>query len=151
LLEGYNAWEIVSGIEAKPVAPATSIQDWEKRETKAKVLLRMSMKDIIIPHIRECKTSSETWETLKGLYETINTNRVIFLKRKLLSIKMEENENIIDYLSRIKDLKDKLGNIGEEVSSSDLVTVTLNGMLHEYQVFITSLVAREKAPSCLMT
>jgi hypothetical protein len=37
--------------------------------------------------------------------------------------------------------------IGEEVSSSDLVTITLNGMLHEYQVFITNLVAREKAPS----
>jgi hypothetical protein len=40
---------------------------------------------------------------------------VIFLKNNLLSIKIEENENIVDYLSRIKYLKDKVGNIGEDV------------------------------------
>jgi hypothetical protein len=62
-----------------------------KRETEAKVQLGISIKYIIICHIRECKTSSETWESLKGLYETINTNIVIFLKIKFLSIKMEEN------------------------------------------------------------
>jgi hypothetical protein len=131
LMEGYNVWSIACGDEAKPVAPAASVQDWERRETKMKVLLRMSVKDNIIPHIRECKTSHETWETLKGLYETTNTNRVLFLKSKLLSIKMGENENISNFLSRIKDLKDKLGDIGEKISSTDLVTVTLNGMLDE--------------------
>eukprot|EP01018_Ginkgo_biloba_P002575 Gb_37655 [translate_table: standard] len=57
---------------------------------------------------------------------------------------MEANENISDYLSRVKYLRDRLGDIGEKVSSSDLVIVTLNGMLHEYQVLITSLVARDK-------
>jgi hypothetical protein len=60
---------------------------------------------------------------------------------------MEENENISNFLSRIKEMKDKLGDIGEKISSTNLVTVTLNGMLDEYQIFITSLVAREKAPS----
>jgi hypothetical protein len=96
----------------------------------------MYVKDNIILHIRECKTSHETWETLKGLYETMNTNRVLFLKSKLLSIKMEENENISKFLSRIKELKDKLGDIGEKIYSIDLVTITLNGMLDEYQMFI---------------
>jgi hypothetical protein len=52
----------------------------------------------MIPRIRECKISSEAWEALKGFYEIVNTIIVIFLKSKLLSIKMEENENIIDYL-----------------------------------------------------
>eukprot|EP01018_Ginkgo_biloba_P029169 Gb_05031 [translate_table: standard] len=147
LMEGYNVWTIVSGTEGKPTTPIASVQDWKKRKTKAKVLLRMFVKYTIIPHIRDCKTSTDTWEVLKSLYEMVNTNRVLFLKRKLLSIKMEENENISHYLSRVKDLRDKLGDIGEKVSSSDLVIVTLNGMLHEYQVFITSLAAGEKAPS----
>jgi hypothetical protein len=60
---------------------------------------------------------------------------------------MEENENISNFLSRIKELKDKLGDIGEKISSTDLVTVTLNGMLDEYQMFITGLATREKAPT----
>ena len=56
---------------------------------KAKVMLRMSVKDNIFPHIRDYKTYKETWEILKGLYETTNSNRILFLKTKLLSMKME--------------------------------------------------------------
>ena len=79
---------------------------------KAKVLLRMSVKDNIIPHIRDCKTSKETWDVLKGLYKTSNANRILFLKTQLLSIKMEANESISNFVSIIKDLSDKLGDIG---------------------------------------
>jgi hypothetical protein len=84
---------------------------------------------------------------LKGLYQTANTNQVLFLKSKLLSIKMEENENVTNFISRIKYLKDNLGDIGEKVSPTDLVTVTLNGMLEDYQMFITGIATRENAPT----
>ena len=110
----------------------------------------MSIKENIILHVKECKRSHETWETLKGLYETTNTNHVLFLKSKLLSIKMEENENIINFLSRIKDLKYEPGDTGENIASTDLVTVTLNGMLDEYQMFITGHASRERAPTFVL-
>jgi hypothetical protein len=41
-------------------------------------------------------------------------------------------------------VKDKLGNIGEIVSSTDIVIITLNGMLEDYHMFITGLATREK-------
>ena len=47
----------------------------------------------------------------------------------------------------LKDLRDRLGDIGEKVSDSDLVMIMLNGMTDEYQVFIPGLSAREKAPT----
>lgn len=150
LMEGNNTWVIVSGAEVKPVSPQAidaAIQDWERQENKAKMILWMTVQDNIIPHIRECKTSKETWDTVKNLYETKTTNRILYLKSKLLSNKMEENESVSDFISRIKDLKDKLGDIGESISSKDLVTMTLNGMLDEYQMFIIVLSAREKAPT----
>ena len=49
---------------------------------------------------------------------------LLFLKSELPSIKMQHNKNICAYLSRVKELRDKLGNIGENESSNDLVTVT---------------------------
>lgn len=107
----------------------------------------MSVKDNIIPHIRDCKTSKETWDTLKGLYETTNTNRILFLTTKLLSLKMETNENISNFISRVKDLSDKLGDLSEKVSNTDLVTIILNGLVQDYQIFVSSLAAREKPPS----
>lgn len=99
LMEGYNVWTIVNGSEVKPTAPQVAVQDWEKRECKAKILLRMSVKDSIIPHIRDITTSTATWTAMKGLYEITNTNRILFLKSKLLSIRMEVNESISDYLN----------------------------------------------------
>jgi len=50
----------------------------------------MIVKENIIPHIRDYNTSKETWDRLKGLYEKTNTNQVLFLKTKLILIKMEE-------------------------------------------------------------
>jgi hypothetical protein len=62
--------------DAAAGALAAQIQDWEKRKNKANVLLRMSLKDSIIPHIREATTSAATWTVLKALYETSNTNHI---------------------------------------------------------------------------
>jgi hypothetical protein len=164
LMEGYGVWNIANGTEPKPVAAtgattpggaiavvggatAAQIQDWEKHKNKAKVLLCMSIKDSIIPHIRDATTPAATWIALKALYETSNTNRILFLKTKLLGIKMDGNESVSSFLGRIKEVKDRLVNVGEIVSNTDLVTITLNGMLEDYHMFITGLTAREKPPT----
>ena len=106
LMEGYGVWTIAKGTKAKPIAIAGAttkqIQDWEKYENKAKVLLCMSVKDSIIPHIREATTSIATWTTLKALYETSNTNHILFLKTKFLGIKMDGNESVSSFLGRLK-------------------------------------------------
>jgi hypothetical protein len=104
----------------------------------------MSVKDSII---REATTSTATWTTLKALYETSNTNHILFLKTKLLGIKMDGNELVSSFLGHIKEVKDKLVNIGEIVSNTHLVTITLNGMLEDYHMFITCLIGRDKPPT----
>ena len=107
ILELFGGWTIVNGTELKLADPAL-IPDWNKREAKAKVTLRMSVQDKIIPHIRKCDTSKKTWDTLKTLYETTDANHILFLKTKLMSIKMEANEGVSKFISRIKDLSDSL-------------------------------------------
>ena len=83
---------------------------------------------------------------MKDLYEIRNTNRLLFLKRKILSINMVENEIVAPFISRIKYLKKKLADISEIVAYADLVTITMNGMTDDYQMFITGINAREKIP-----
>ena len=147
VLETHSAWTITNGDEPKSAAGATSVSDWEKREGKAKTVLKMSVKDCIIPHIRECKLASEIWTVLKDLYEIKNTNCLLFLKSKILFIKMEENETISSFISWIKDVKNKLADISEIVADADLVMVIMNGMTDDYQMFITRISAREKIPN----
>lgn len=104
----------------------------------------MLVKECIIPHIRECKSAREIWGVLKDLYEIRNTNFLLFLKRKILSLKMELNEIVAAFIVRIKDLKNKLSDIGDTVVDTDLVTITMNGVTDDYQMFITRINAIEK-------
>lgn len=117
--EEQNAYAIESGDELKSTlatsGKTTTIHDWDKRENKEKVLLKLSVKYCIIPHIRECKAATDILTTLKDLYEIKNTNCLLFLKRKILSIKMVDNESIATFISCIKELKNKLDSIGETV------------------------------------
>jgi hypothetical protein len=57
---------------------------------------------------------------------------------------MDGNESVSSFFGLIKEVKDKLVNIGKIVSNTDLVTITLNGMVVDYHMFITGLAAREK-------
>ena len=59
MLEVHNAWTTTNGDEPKPAVGAASVPDWEKREGKAKIVLKMSVKYCIILHIRECKSTSK--------------------------------------------------------------------------------------------
>ena len=110
--------------EFEPANPPAAIIYCEKRETKAKVLLQMLIKDNIILHSRDYKTSIETLTVLNNLYEMENSNRILFLKSELPLVKMQHNENICSYLSTVKELRDKIGNVGKNESSNDLVTIT---------------------------
>lgn len=138
LLESENAWLIFMGDERR-ARIATQEQDLDKREMKAKVILKISVKDNIIPHIKDYKSTADIWTMIKNLYKTQNTNHVLALKGKLFALKMEENESVAGLMARVKDTSDKLGDIGEKLSDSDLVTLTLNRMTDEYQMFTTGL------------
>jgi hypothetical protein len=59
---------------------------------------------------------------------------------------MEENETIASFVARIKDLKKKLADIGHTIDDIDLVTIIMNGVTDDYQMFITRINPREKIP-----
>ena len=60
---------------------------------------------------------------------------------------MEANKSVSKFISYVKYLSDKLGDIGEVVHSTDLVTNTLKGLLQDYKFFISTLVAISQLPT----
>lgn len=75
-----------------------------------------------------------------------NTGCLLFLKSKILSLKIEQNEIVASFIVKIKDLKKKLVDIGDTVVDKDLVTITMKGVSVDYQMFIAGINAREKIP-----
>ena len=60
---------------------------------------------------------------------------------------MNKVENMTAYLTRITQVCDELGAIGEVIKSVELVRTTLNGVTKPWAVFVESVVAREYMPS----
>jgi hypothetical protein len=68
------------------------------------------------------------------------------LREKLNSIEMTKNENVVTYLTRLTQVRDELGVVGEAIVDSDLVRTTLNGFSKQWVVFVGGIVSREKLP-----
>lgn len=69
------------------------------------------------------------------------------LREKLKSIKMTKSETVTCYLSRIAQVRDELGAVGEVIPVAELVRTTLNGVARPWVVFVEAIVARENVPS----
>ena len=59
------------------------------------------VKDHLIPHLAEKKTAKDMWDTMNQLFESKNENRKMALKDKLRNVKMNKNEGVGSYLTRV--------------------------------------------------
>jgi hypothetical protein len=68
------------------------------------------------------------------------------LREKLRSIKMTKTKNVATYLTKITQVMDELGVVGEVVVVSELVRTAFNQVTKQWVVFVEGIVARENLP-----
>jgi hypothetical protein len=149
LLQENELWDIVENTTTHPVVvptDATLLAAYTKKSIKAKRFILDAIKDHLIPHLTGKTHAYEMWESLTKLYQSTNENRKMVLREKLKSIKMTKAENVVTYLTRLTQVRDELGAVGEAIVDSDLVRTTLNGVSKQWAVFVEGIVAREKLP-----
>jgi hypothetical protein len=149
LLQENELWDIVENTTTHPVvvpADATLLAAYNKKSIKAKRFILDAIKDHLIPHLTGKTHAYEMWESLTKLYQSTNDNQKMVLREKLKSIKMTKAENVVTYLTRLTQVRDELGAMGEAIADSDLVRTTLNGVSKQWVVFVEGIVAREKLP-----
>ena len=86
------------------------------------------------------------WDTLNQLCEAKNENRKMALKNKLHNVKMNKDEGVASYLTRVAQVKDELAIVGDIIPDSELVRIALKGFTKKWEVFVKCIVGREKLP-----
>ena len=127
-----------------PSSDAVALDLYEVKEARAQRIILDGVKDHLIPHLAEKTTAKEMWDTLKGLYEAKNENRIMALKDKLHAVKMAKGEDVASYLTRVAQVKDELAAVDEVIADSELVWISLKGFTKEWDIFIKCVVGREK-------
>jgi hypothetical protein len=149
LLQESELWDIVENSTTNPVnvtTDATLLAAYTKKSIKAKRIILDVIKDHLIPHVTGKANAYEMWESLTKLYQSTNENQKMILRKKLKSIKMTKAKNVVTYLTRMIQVRDELGAMGEAIADSELVRTALNGVSKQSVVFVEGIVARKNLP-----
>ena len=93
-------WNYVGSVVLVPTTDLVALDLHEVKEAKAKSIILDGVKDHLIPHLSEKKTTKEMWDALKNLFEAKNENRKMALKDKLHDTKMGKEESVSSYLTQ---------------------------------------------------
>jgi hypothetical protein len=143
VLKENKLWPFANTVIAVPTDPAT-LDVHEVNEAKTQRIILDGVRDHLIPHLAEKKTTNEMWVALKGLYEAKNENWKMALRDKLHAARMIKGESVATYLTRVAQVKDELAVVGEVIPDSELVRIALKGFIKEWEVFVKCVVGREK-------
>jgi len=145
ILKENKIWKFVDTKVIVPFDPI-SRDTHDVLEARAQRIILDGVKDNLIPHLAEKKTAKEMWDTLKNLYEAKNENRKMALRDKLHDVKMNKDDNVASYLTRVAQVIDELAAVGEVIPDLELVRIALKGFTNEWDVFVKCVVGREKLP-----
>lgn len=94
-------------------------EDWKMKEIKAKNIIVNSIMNTQLELIISEKTAKKMIEKLDENYLIKSSAVKLMCKRKLLDLKMEENENPTDFFNNFEKLVNELKNAGEDVTKED--------------------------------
>jgi hypothetical protein len=136
VLKENKIWNYVSSVVVVPATDLVALDLHKVKKAKAQRIILDGVKDHLIPHLAEKKTTKEMWDALQNLFEAKNENRKMASKAKLQDTKMGNEESVSSYLTRVAQVKDELVAVGEVISDSELVRITLKGFTKEWEVFV---------------
>jgi hypothetical protein len=99
IMRENKIWRFVGTIVVVPSADPIALDLHEVNEAKDQRLILDGVKDHLIHHLADKKTTKEMWDALKKLYEAKNGNWKMALKDKLHDTKMGKGESVPSYLT----------------------------------------------------
>lgn len=115
-----------------------SFEDWQAYDQQLLGWLKNSMTADIATQFLHCENSKQLWEEAQSLAGAHTRSRITYLKSEFHSTRKGEMK-MHDYLSKMKNLADKLKLAGNPILNSDLIIQTLNGLDSEYNPVVVKL------------
>lgn len=128
-------------VEATTNAAATvrcAETDASKR-AKAKAIIILAIEQSIYVHINKCNDAVSVWTTLQKLYEDTGLSRKIGLLRSLIQCRLEDCNDMQDFIDKIMSAANKLTGIGFGISDEWLGAILLAGLTEKYEPMIMSI------------
>lgn len=115
-----------------------SFEDWQAYDQQLLGWLKNFMTADIATQFLYCENSKQLWEEAQSLARAHTRSRITYLKSEFHNTRKGEMK-MHDYLSKMKNLADKLKLAGNPILNSNLIIQTLNGLDSEYNPVVVKL------------
>eukprot|EP00253_Pinus_taeda_P022127 PITA_22127 len=123
----YNElWQGICDGDVKPNNPtnADALAKWEIKNAKALALIKSSVNDEMYVHIENATDAWTALKTFKDLFDAHPESNKVDLQLKLLQQKLTEGGDVLEYLSRLKNIKQEIINVAfPTIDDSFMVTI----------------------------
>ena len=135
IMEEHNWDTYVSTFVQDPTSNARCI-NFKKNQAKAKRIIYDSVKDNLMFVITPLKTAKECFDILTNLYEKKAPIQKRPLKKKLWNLKMDKDETVASFFTKISQVRDQLTSIGVVVDEDDLIQTIVDGIPSTWDTFL---------------
>ena len=141
VLASMDLWEIVHDTEEPPPfdADPKEKKGYQRRSKKAMSIIGLNLVDNQLAHMKSCKGPAEAWKTLCNIHETRSLSNILFIRRKFFTCKMQEGEDLLNHINKVKGLADQLACLEVPVRDEDVVMTLLESLPPSYEYLITAL------------
>src|ERR1700735_3658361 len=146
ILEDRGLWGYVDGSKPAPLEPEALAQ-WKIKDGQARAQIGLNVGDNQSIHVRSSKTSKEAWDALATIFEQKGLNSRVYLFRQLWTLRLADGERVQPHIAKLKDIVDKLANIGDPIKDADVALILLCSLGPSWDMLVTSLQMTSKITS----
>ena len=101
---------------------------YNQQEKKAFAILALNLSDSQLSHIHSCWTSTEEWTKLCNIRIAKSPAYILFLRCKFFTMKMEEDNDMLVFINKMKALVDQLHGTDVAITDNSIYMMLLKSL-----------------------
>lgn len=120
---------------------------YKRKSRKALAIICLAIEDSQLPLVRSATGAHDAWSRLEGHFEKKSLANKLFLRRRFFTAKMDEGDDVLAHINKMKTLAEQLDAVGAPVTEDDLVITLLGSLSESFAFLITALESRSDSLS----
>lgn len=126
-------------VDNPPPASSDGYQKWQKSDNKAKAIIGLNLSDSHLEQVEHAKTAKDLWWMITEIFEKHTLMNKLSARRRFYTAVMREDENVLEFASRIRQLAGSLKSMGVSIDDPEMAMALLNGLPDRFDGLISAL------------
>jgi hypothetical protein len=116
-----------------------SKEDWEKLDRRAMSTIRLCLVDLVLLNVLGESKAKELWDKLGNLYQSKSLVNILFLRKKLYHLRMEDGDSVKEHLNAFNTLVSQLVSVNITIAEEDKCITLLCSLLYSWDNLVVAI------------